>query len=45
MSKLYIHQQEAFEKFRDSNEMDIFFEQGCGKSATALTIADYKFFN
>ena len=45
MSKLYTHQQEAFEKFRDSNEMAIFFEQGCGKSATALTIADYKFFN
>ena len=45
MSKLYIHQQEAFEKFRDSNEIAIFFEQGCGKSATALTIADYKFFN
>ena len=43
--ELYNHQKEAVNFFKDSNEIALFFEQGCGKSATALTIADYKFFN
>ena len=43
MNDLYLHQKEAFEKFKDSNEIALFFEQGCGKSATALKIAEYKF--
>lgn len=45
MSELYEHQKEALNKFKDLNEIALFFEQGCGKSATALAIADYKFFN
>ena len=41
--ELYKHQREAFDKFKDSNEIALFFEQGCGKSATALKIAEYKY--
>lgn len=41
--KLYDHQQEAVDRFKNSNEIAIFFEQGCGKSATSLKIAEYKY--
>lgn len=44
-NELYAHQKEAVAQFKDSNDIALFFEQGCGKSATALAIADYKFFN
>lgn len=37
------HQNEAFERFKDSTEMGIFFEQGLGKSAVSLRIAAHQF--
>lgn len=43
MKQLYKHQLEAFEKFKDKDDIMLFFEQGCGKSATALRIAQYKY--
>lgn len=41
--ELYAHQKEAILRFRDAEEVCLFFEMGCGKSATALKIAEYKF--
>lgn len=41
--ELYAHQKEAFERFKDSSEVCLFFEMGCGKSATALKIAEHQF--
>ena len=43
MLELYEHQKEAFEKFKDENDIALFLEQGCGKSAITLKIAEYKF--
>lgn len=44
MSKpLYKHQQEAVDRFSREDDIMLFFEQGCGKSATALRIAEEKF--
>lgn len=37
------HQVEAFEKFKDAEDIELFFEMGCGKSFTTLYIAQYKF--
>ena len=39
----YAHQVEAFEKFKDADDIELFFEMGCGKSFTTLYIAQYKF--
>ena len=39
----YAHQIEAFEKFKDADDIALFFEMGCGKSFTTLHIAEYKF--
>lgn len=39
MNELFGHQREAVERFKDEREIALFFEQGCGKSATALRIA------
>lgn len=41
--ELYKHQQVAFERYKDANEICLFFEMGCGKTATALKIVEYKF--
>lgn len=43
--ELYSHQQEAFDRFKDKSEICLFFEMGCGKSATILIIAAEKFKN
>lgn len=43
MTKLYEHQQEAFDRFKNENEICLFFEMGCGKTLTSLKIAEYKF--
>lgn len=37
------HQLEAYEKFKDKDEIALFFEMGCGKSFTTLYIAQKKF--
>lgn len=37
------HQTEAIERYRDSDEVALFFEMGCGKSFTTLQIAQEKF--
>lgn len=39
----FAHQIDAFEKFKDMNDIALFFEMGCGKSFTTLHIAEYKF--
>ena len=39
----YEHQVEAFNKFKDAEDIELFFEMGCGKSFTTLYIAQYKF--
>ena len=39
----FAHQKEAFDRFRDENEIALFFEMGCGKSFTTLAIAQQKF--
>lgn len=39
----YAHQVEAFEKFKDAEDIALFFEMGCGKSFTTLHTAQYKF--
>lgn len=41
--ELYGHQLEAFEKFKDADEVALFFEMGCGKSLTTLRIAQHMF--
>ena len=41
--ELFDHQKAALERFKDKGEMGLFFEMGCGKSATALKIAEYKY--
>lgn len=43
MVTLYGHQQEALDKFKDANEICLFFEMGCGKTLTSLKIAEYKY--
>jgi SNF2 family DNA or RNA helicase len=40
---LYGHQQEDFERYKDSTELPIFWTMGLGKSALVLAIAAYKF--
>lgn len=39
----FAHQVEAFEKFKDADDIALFFEMGCGKSFTTLYIAQEKF--
>lgn len=41
--KPFAHQIEAFEKFKDKDDIALFFEMGCGKSFTTLYIAEHKF--
>jgi SNF2 family DNA or RNA helicase len=40
---LYAHQVEAFQRFKDSTEIALFFECGAGKSATILAIVAEQF--
>lgn len=40
---LYKHQEIAIDRFKDETEIGLFFEMGCGKSLTALKIAENKF--
>lgn len=37
------HQREALDKFADSSEIALFFEMGCGKTATTLWLAQEKY--
>jgi SNF2 family DNA or RNA helicase len=39
----YPHQKEAIERFKDDSEIALFFEMGCGKSATILAIIASQF--
>lgn len=39
----FAHQVDAFEKFKDADDIALFFEMGCGKSFTTLHIAEYKY--
>jgi SNF2 family DNA or RNA helicase len=39
----YPHQREAIERFKDASEIALFFEMGCGKSATILAIVASQF--
>jgi superfamily II DNA or RNA helicase len=41
--KMYPHQIEAFNQFKDETEIMLFMEMGTGKSLVALRIAGYKF--
>ena len=41
--KPFGHQVEAFEKFKEADDIALFFEMGCGKSFTTLYIAQYKY--
>lgn len=41
--QLYEHQLKAFDKFKDADEIALFFEMGCGKTITCLSIAWYKY--
>ena len=41
--ELFNHQKVAFEKFKDADEIALFFEMGCGKTITCLSIAWYKY--
>lgn len=41
--ELFQHQKEALEKFKDKDEIALFFEMGCGKTCTALKILEWKF--
>lgn len=41
--KLYDHQKNAREKFKDLNEIALFFEMGCGKTLTSMMIICDKF--
>lgn len=40
---LFNHQKAAFEKYKDSNIIPLFFSMGCGKTITILSIAKYKY--
>lgn len=40
---LYQHQKDAIKKFKDMNEIALFFEMGCGKTLTCLKIAEDKY--
>ncbi len=40
--KLYSYQQETFDRFKDKEYSGILLPTGCGKSITALSIAEYK---
>ena len=42
---LFDHQKEAVEIFKDKDDIALFFEMGCGKTATLLKIAEEKFKN
>lgn len=42
---LYKHQKEAFDRYKDADVIPLFFEMGCGKTATTLKIAEYKYLN
>ena len=42
---LYDHQKEAVERYKDQDIIPLFFEMGCGKTATLLKIAEQKFKN
>lgn len=37
------HQLEAIDKFKDMDEIALFFEMGCGKTFTSLKILEYKY--
>ena len=39
----FAHQKEAFDRFKDENEIALFFEMGCGKSFTTLALCQQKF--
>lgn len=41
--KLFDHQKNAREKFKDKNEIALFFEMGCGKTLTSMMIICDKF--
>ena len=41
--KPFAHQIEAINKFKDADDIALFFEMGCGKSFTTLQIAEHKF--
>lgn len=41
--KLFSHQKKAVDKFRDLDEIALFFEMGCGKTLTCCMIAAGKF--
>lgn len=41
--KPFAHQVEAINKFKDADDIALFFEMGCGKSFTTLQIAEHKF--
>lgn len=41
--ELFNHQQQAVDKFRDNDYCCLFFEMGCGKTITALTIIKEKY--
>ena len=41
--KLFRHQEVALQKYKDSSEIPLFFDPGCGKTLTALSIAANKF--
>lgn len=41
--KPFAHQKEAFDRFKGENEIALFFEMGCGKSFTTLSICQDKY--
>lgn len=41
--ELFAHQKAALEKYKDADAIPLFFEMGCGKTITTLSIAKYKF--
>lgn len=41
--ELFGHQKKALEKYKDADVIPLFFEMGCGKTITTLSIAKYKF--
>ena len=43
MIELFEHQKHAVEKFKNDNQIALFFEMGCGKTITSMTIACDKF--
>jgi SNF2 family DNA or RNA helicase len=42
MTHLFEHQRKAVEQFRDQNSFALYWEMGSGKTATALSIAEYR---